>query len=154
MLRVHALGDFVAAALRHQPSALGEVNALIRAVELLLHNERRVGDERLGFLSAQVLVVVRALRAEEMRRARVFDEVIAGGTHSAARLLMHHRTTRREQEFIRPVEMRAPPERIRGMKWFIGSAFIESERTPLGKLTGSSGSLRVLHRKQGGESRF
>src|SRR5207244_7103168 len=81
ILRVHALGDFVAAALQHHPSARGEVNPDVRAVELLLNDERRVGDERLGFLWAKVLVVVRALRAEQMRSAGVFDEIVASCAH-------------------------------------------------------------------------
>ena len=35
------------------------------------------------FLKSQMLVIVRPFRAKEMRRARVFDEVIACGTHSS-----------------------------------------------------------------------
>ncbi len=43
---------------------------------------RRIGDERLRFLAAEVSVVVRALRAEQVRRARVFDEIVAGCAHN------------------------------------------------------------------------
>src|SRR2546427_7914253 len=65
VLRVHALGDFMATALQHHARARGEMNPDVRAVELLFHDERQVGNERLGFLWTEVLVVVRALRAEE-----------------------------------------------------------------------------------------
>ena len=80
---MHALGDFVATALKDHPSARVEVNAHVRAVDFLFHDERRLGNERLGFLLAKVFVIVGALRAEEMRRARVLDEIVAGGAHKS-----------------------------------------------------------------------
>jgi hypothetical protein len=49
--------------------------------DALLHNQRRVGDECFGFLSAEVFIVTRSLRAEQVRRARVFDEIVAGRTY-------------------------------------------------------------------------
>ena len=59
--------------------ALRADEPISKAVELLLNNERRIGDERLGFLAAKVFVVVRALRAGQVRRARLLDEILAGG---------------------------------------------------------------------------
>ena len=58
---------FVAATLKHHPATRREVNPDVGAVELLLADERRIGDERLGFFASKVFVVVRALGAESRR---------------------------------------------------------------------------------------
>ncbi len=55
------------------------MNADVRTVQLLLPTERRIGDERLGFLAAKVFVVIRTLRAEQVWRARAIDEIVARG---------------------------------------------------------------------------
>ena len=64
---------------RHAAAAFGGVHAGVN--DALLHNQRRVGDECFGFLSAEVFIVIRSLRAEQVRRARVFDEIVAGRTY-------------------------------------------------------------------------
>src|SRR5215204_1624020 len=79
---MHALGDFMAPTLKDHSSARVEVNAHVRAVDFLFHDERWVSDERLGFRSAKVLVIFGALRAKEMRGARVFNEIVAGSAHT------------------------------------------------------------------------
>lgn len=101
VLRVHPLRNLVATALQHHAPARCEVDANVGAVDLLFHDERWVGDEHLGFLSAQVSVVVRALRAEEMRSAWVFDEVVAGGTHNSSFPRGGHFAPRFDEEVIR-----------------------------------------------------
>ena len=78
---MHALGDQVPPALEHHLPRRREVDADVRAVELLLDDQRLVGDEAVGLGLAQVLVVVRPLRAEQMRRPRVLDELAVGTTH-------------------------------------------------------------------------
>lgn len=71
--------------LQHHPAGQGEIYSYVRAIELLLDDERGIGNKRLGFLAAKVLVVIRALRAEQMRRARVLDEII---TRSAQNVII------------------------------------------------------------------
>ena len=76
VLRVHALGDQVPPALEDHLPVGGEVDADVRAIELLLDDERGVGEEAEGFGLAQVLVVVGPPGAEEVRRPGVLDELV------------------------------------------------------------------------------
>ena len=66
----------MASALENQLAIGGEMDADIRAVEFFLYDQRLVGDERLGFGLAEMLVVVRTLRAKNMRRSGVLDEFV------------------------------------------------------------------------------
>ena len=53
------------------------MDADVRAVQLLLDDERRIGYEVERLPLAEMLVVVRAARAEQMRRSRILREFIA-----------------------------------------------------------------------------
>jgi hypothetical protein len=53
------------------------VDADVRAVQLFLDDERIIGDEIHRLLLAKMLVIIRSTRAEQMRRSRVFHEIIA-----------------------------------------------------------------------------
>src|SRR5690348_3189347 len=64
VLWMHALSDLVPATLKHHAARSGEMNAYVRAVQLLFHDERRIGDKRLRVCATEMLVVVRSLRAE------------------------------------------------------------------------------------------
>ena len=74
---MHPFRNFVAAALQHHASDRCEVNADVRAVKFLLDDERGIGEEVQRLPLAQMLVVIRAARAEKMRRSRVFREIVA-----------------------------------------------------------------------------
>jgi hypothetical protein len=74
VLRMHALGDLMPAALQHQAAGGGEMNADVGAVQLFLNDQRGIGDEGLRFATAEVFIVISAARAEQMRRARIFEK--------------------------------------------------------------------------------
>ena len=73
--------SLVATALEHHAARPGEMNAHIRAVELFLHDQREISDERLGFLWTKVLIIVGPLGAKKVGRPGILDEIIAGGAH-------------------------------------------------------------------------
>lgn len=78
---MHPFRDFVPATLEHHSAGFGEVDADVCAVELLFGDQRGVSNERFRFFSSEMLIVIGALGAEKMRRAGIFDEIVAGGTH-------------------------------------------------------------------------
>ena len=124
-------------ALQHHASDRCEVNADVCAVNLLLHNRRRVSDKRLGFLLAQVFVVIGPLRAEQMRRARVFDEIVAGRAHDSWLRVHYVHYSKKEGEFC----VTRPP------------VLFLHERLPVGDFVrvaneGDSGSLEVRPGRQ------
>ena len=52
------------------------MDADVRAVQLLLDNERGISDEVQRLRLAEMPVVIGAPRAEEMRRSRVLREIV------------------------------------------------------------------------------
>ena len=82
VLRVHAFRNFMAAALQHHAIPRVEVNSHVCPVQFLLHNQRWICDEGIGFFSAEVLVIGGTLRAEKMRRPRIFNKVITRSAHT------------------------------------------------------------------------
>src|SRR5690606_6262816 len=81
VLRVHPLGDEMTPALQNHITGLREVDTDVRAVDLLFNDQRLVGKESQGLRHAEVLVVVRPLRPEQMRRAGVLGEFTVRSTH-------------------------------------------------------------------------
>ena len=75
VLRVHPFGDEVAPALQGHLTGVREVDANVRAVNLLLSDQRLVSDERLRLCFAEVLVVVRPLGPKQMGRAGVLGKI-------------------------------------------------------------------------------
>jgi hypothetical protein len=76
VLRVHALGDQVPPALERHLAVAVELDTNVRAVELLLDDERGVGEEAEGFDLAEVFVVVGPCGAEEVGRPGILDEFV------------------------------------------------------------------------------
>ena len=71
----------MASTLQHQLALVGEMNADVRAVDLLFHDERLIGNELIRFDFAQMPVVVRPLRPKQVRSARILGEVAIGRAH-------------------------------------------------------------------------
>ena len=82
VLRMHSLGDLVAAALKDHPPGRVEMNANVCPVNFFFYDQRWIGDELLGIFSIEVLVIVRSLGPKKVRGARIFYEIVAGRTHS------------------------------------------------------------------------
>jgi len=80
---VHPGGDLVTPALKHHAACGRKVDADVRAVQLLLDDERGIADEVQRLPWAQMLVVARAALAEQMRRSRVFREIVARCAHDS-----------------------------------------------------------------------
>src|SRR5438105_10848453 len=71
VLSVHPRGDPVTSALKHHAACGRKVDADVRAVQLFLDDERGISDEVQRLLLAEMLIVIRAAGAEQMRRSRV-----------------------------------------------------------------------------------
>ncbi|MCL4177947.1 MAG: hypothetical protein KJ072_09410 [Verrucomicrobia bacterium] len=82
------LGDLVPTTLQDHPTMCREMDADVRSVSLLFHNQRRVRDERPGLLPPKVLVVIRPSGAEQVWRAGKLDEFVVRGAHSVTSLLI------------------------------------------------------------------
>ncbi len=74
VLWVHTLGDQMASTLQNHLAVVREMNPDVCAVDLLLNDQRLIGDELVGFGLTEMLVIIGPLRPKQVRRPRVLDE--------------------------------------------------------------------------------
>jgi len=82
---MHPLGDDVSPALQNHLAAGREVNADVRAVDLLFDDQRGSAEEAERVALVEMFVVGGPPGAEQVRRAGEFDEVVACGAHDRYR---------------------------------------------------------------------
>ena len=86
VLGMHSFGNQMASTLENQLTVRAKMDADVRAVDLLLHNQRFIGNEVIGLHLAKMLVVIRPLGAEQVRSPGVLDKVVVRATHDRPRL--------------------------------------------------------------------
>src|SRR5688572_7919944 len=85
---MHPLRNLMSPALQNHPPTRIKMNAHIRAVDLLLHDQRSIRDKSRRLLPPQMLVIIGPLRPKQVRGTRILDKIISGGAHKKPKPIM------------------------------------------------------------------